>query len=143
MAWPNVRKMNWKNRTPLRYRSGDEKIETLVVYSSTVTLDADSRRLIPGGTLLCEITSGTGDGKYGPYLKTATDGRQTISADPQVYVTLAGHDVTLGDLAVEGAWMGCVFDTSEVLEVNTITDTAGNRTTLKTAFPRSEFPAND
>lgn len=137
MAWPKYYDYSWKHRKPLKYRTGVEPMETLAVYSSTVTADSDGRRLLAAGTILCEITSGTGDGKYGPYLKTATDGRQTIGNTYQPYVLLVGHDVTLGDLAVEGLWAQCVFNTSEIEDVNDISH--ADLSTLKTAFPNAEW----
>ena len=136
-TWPHVEDFSWTRRKPLKYRDGSEKLETLVIYSSCVALNDNARRLVPAGTIMCEITTGTGDGKYGPYDKTASDGRQTIGASTQVYVTLAGHDVTLGDKACEGLWMGCVFNTSEILEVNEISN--ADLSTLKTAFPLAYF----
>ena len=63
MAWPKYYDYDWKRRNPLKYRMGAEPLETLVIYSSTVTADSDGRRLLSAGTVLCEITSGTGDGK--------------------------------------------------------------------------------
>lgn len=136
-TWPHVEDFSWTRRKPLKYRVGDEKLETLVIYSSTVALNDTARRLIPAATLLCKITSGLGIGKYGPYEPTASDGRQTIGTTDQVYVALAGHDVTLGDLSCEGLWMDCVFNTSEILKVNAIS--ASDLSTLKTAFPQSHF----
>jgi hypothetical protein len=139
MTWPHVDEFDWTRRKPLKYRDGSEKMETLLLFSSAVTVDADGRRLISAGTILCEITSGNGDGKYGPYDKTATDGRQTIGASVQTYVALAGHDVTLGDKAVEGLWMGCVFNKSELYDVNGISDNDTELAKLKTAFPLAGF----
>ena len=136
-TWPHVEDFSWTRRKPLKYRDGSEKLETLVIYSSCVALNDNARRIVPAATIMCEITSGLGDGKYGPYDKTASDGRQTISADPQVYVTLAGHDVTLGEQACEGLWMGCVFNTSDILEVNEISN--ADLSTLKTAFGLAYF----
>lgn len=136
-TWPHVEDYSWTRRKPLKYRDGSEKLETLLVHSSCVTANDDARRLIAAGTLMCKITSGTAVGKYGPYDQTASDGRQTVGADPQVYVTLAGHDVTLGDLPCEGLWMGCVFNTTEILDVNAIS--AADLSTLKTAFPLASF----
>jgi len=100
-----------------------------------VTPGDDARRLLGAATIMCKITSGAATGKYGPYLKTATDGRQTVSASNQAYVLLDGYDVTNGDKAVAGLWMGCVFDTSEIVGQNAISDNSTMRTALKTAFP--------
>jgi len=137
MAWPKYYDNDWKRRRPLLYRTGAEPVETLVVYSSTVTLDSDSRRLIPAGQVLCEITSGVGDGKYGPYSKTASDGRQTISTAAQAYVAIEGLDVTLGDLPIAGLWAFCTFDASEVEAASGISH--ADVSTLKTAFPNAEW----
>lgn len=137
MAWPKYYNYDWKRRKPLKFQTGAEPRETLVVYSSTVALDADSRRTLAAGTILCEITSGTGDGKYGPYLKTATDGRQTIGSSVQPYVLQEGLDVTLGDLPAAGLWAQCVFYTSEIEDVNSISH--ADLSTLKTAFPNAEW----
>ena len=84
-----------------------------MIYSSVVALDADSRRLVTGGSLMCKITSGDGADKWGPYSGTATDGRQTIAADA-VAILGTGVDVTLGDHAVEGYYDQAVFDKSEL-----------------------------
>jgi len=138
-TWPHVEDYSWTRRKPLKYRDGSEKMETLILYSSCVDLNADSRRLISAGAILCEITSGDGDGKYGPYNKTASDGRQTIGADAQVYVAIAGADVTLGDKAVAGVWADCVFNKSELYDVNEISDNATQLAKLKTAFPLAGF----
>ena len=139
MAWPNVQDYSWVRKKVLKYRTGNELAETLVVYSSCVTPNAEARRLMSAGTILCEITSGTGDGKYGPYLKTATDGRQTLDATNQAYVLLTGKDVTLGDEAVEGLWRDCVFHRATIDEVNSISTAAAQLALLKAAFPHSEF----
>lgn len=137
MSWPKYYNYDWKHRKPLKYRTGAEPVETLVLYASTVTLDADSRRIVAAGTLLCEITSGLGDGKYGPYSKTASDGRQTVSATNQAYISLEGLDVTLGDQVLGGLWAQCVFNTSEIEDVNDISH--ADLSTLKTAFPNAEW----
>lgn len=137
MGWPEYYDYAWKNRKPLKYRTGAEPLETLVLFASSVALDVDGRRLIHGGTILCEITSGNGDGKYGPYVKTATDGRQTIGATNQPYVSLVGYDVTLGDLPAAGLWSYCVFNSTEIYDVNSIS--TADLSTLQTAFPNAEW----
>jgi hypothetical protein len=104
---------NHQRRQPLKYRSGDEKAKSVVIYASTVALDDDSRRLINRGQVLCKITSGTGADKYGPYAKTAGDGRESLTEDA-VVVTTQGIDVTLGDRPIAGWFMDCVFDKSEL-----------------------------
>ena len=136
MTWPKVIDSTWKRRKVLKLRTGAEPLETLEVYSSTVTADSDGRRLIHAGTIMAEITSGTGDGKYGPYDPDAADGRQTLGVSAS-YVTLVGHDVTLGDKAVEGLWAQCVFNYSEILDVNSVS--TGDLSALKTAFPNADW----
>ena len=64
---------------------------------------------IRGGIPLAKITSGTNKGMYGPYDKTATDGRQTaiaglLESEVAVNITLAGWDV--GDPAVGMTYRG-------------------------------------
>lgn len=137
MAWVNYRDMSWTRKQPLKYRSGDEKADSVVVYSSVVTLDDDARRLVPSGTVLCKITSGVGDGKYGPYSKTASDGRESLAAD-YVVVAVEGSDVTLGDKAVGGWFQDCVFDLSE-LTTNGVSKHGASLTSLKAALPQCSF----
>ena len=134
---PNYANNDWQRRKPLKYRTGAEPIETLVIFASSVTADSDGRRLISAATILCEITSGNGDGLYGPYVKTATDGRQTIGATNQAYVSLVGHDVTLYDKQADGLWAFCVFESSEIYDVNSIS--TADLSTLQTAFPNAEW----
>ncbi|HNT78502.1 MAG TPA: hypothetical protein PKH77_26110 [Anaerolineae bacterium] len=137
MTWPKCYDYEWKHRQPLKYRSGAEPVETLVVYAAAVKADANGRRVFAAGTILCEITSGPGIGKYGPYDPTATDGRQTIGAANQPYVAIEGLDVTLGNLPVGGLWAQCVFNTAEIESVNAIPHTELGA--LKTAFPNAEW----
>jgi hypothetical protein len=137
MAWVNYTDNEFERKQPLKYRSGDEKAHTVVIYASTVTLDDDGRRLVPAGSLLCEITSGTGDGKYGPYSKTASDGRENITKALTVFA-VAGHDVLLGDKAIGGWFADCIFDLSE-LTLNGATGHSTGLTTLETAFPQCTF----
>jgi len=113
MSWPNIDQNTQDRPRPLKYVVGAEIAKTVVIYSSTVELDSDSRRLVAGGTLLTKITSGTGADKYGPYSGTAADGRQTITMG-SVCFSQRGHDVTLGDKAIEGLYAMCVFDMSEL-----------------------------
>jgi len=137
MSWPNVVSNTQNRPRPLKFVAGDEKAKTVVVYASTVALDDDTRRLVVGGTLLCKITSGTGADAYGPYLKTASDGRQTL-AELSAVVTWRGHDVTLGDKAVEGLFADCVFDKSE-LTMGGVSLHGASLTSLKAAFPQCTF----
>lgn len=64
---------------------------------------------IRGGIPLAKITSGTNNGMYGPYDKTATDGRQTaiaglLESEVAVNITLAGWDA--GDPLVGMTYRG-------------------------------------
>lgn len=137
MAWVNYTDNEFERKQPLKFRAGDEKAKTVVVYASTVTLDDDGRRLVAAGALLCEITSGTGDGKYGPYLNTASDGRENITKG-LVGFAVAGHDVVLGDKAVGGWFADCIFDLSE-LTLGSATGHSTGLSTLETAFPQCVF----
>ncbi len=139
MSWPYYTDNSWQRKKVLKYRQGDEKSETLVLYSSCVTPNADARRLVDAGTVLCEITSGAGLGKYGPYEKTASDGRETVDLTNQAFVLLTGKDVTLGDQAVEGLFADCVFYRPTINEVNAISNSAAMLTALRTAFPQCNF----
>jgi len=139
MSMPHIEDYSWLRKKVLKYRSGDEPGETLVLYSSCVTANTAAKKLISAGTIVCEITSGDGDGMYGPYLKTASDGRETIGATNQPFVLLVGQDVTLGDRASEGLWQNCVFNRAVIDEVNGISTVAAELAKLKTAFPNSDF----
>ncbi len=137
MSWP-YRITNTQDRPrPLKFVTGAEVAKSVVVYASTVALDSDTRRLLAGGTLMCKITSGDGANKYGPYLKTATDGRQTLAELSAVF-TWRGHDVTLGDKPTEGLFAECVFDKSE-LTTSGVSLYGASLTSLKTAFPQCTF----
>lgn len=122
---------------PLKYRHGDEKAKSIVVASSCVSLDSDSRRLVNRGAVLCEITSGHNDGKYGPYLKTAADGRQTLTRNLAV-VAMNGLDVTLGDRPVAGWFADCVFDKSE-MTTGGISWHGTPLTSIRAALPQCTF----
>ena len=122
----------------LKYRYGDEKAKSIVVGSSVVTLDSDDRRLIANGELLCEITSGHLEGKYGPYLATASDGRESMTLDKAVIAT-EGLELTLNiDRATAGWFADCVFDRSE-LTLGGASEFGTGLTTLRTAFPQCTF----
>lgn len=110
MAWPHIESDTFKRRKPLKYQTGAEVAETLVLDYSVVTQDSDGRRLVNDGTLLCKITA---TGKYGPYDWNASDGRQTLTRG-SAYVLWGGVDMALGDKAVAGLFQNCVFDTSEL-----------------------------
>lgn len=123
---------------PLKYRYGDEKAKTVVVGSSVVSLDSDDRRLVNRGELLVEITSGHLTGKYGPYSKTASDGRQNLDRNKAV-VTTRGLELTLGiDKEVGGWFADCVFDLSE-LTLNGASESSTGLGNLRTAFPQCTF----
>jgi hypothetical protein len=137
MSWPHIDQNTQDRPRPLKKTSGQEIARTVVVYASTVSLDDDSRRIVKGGTLLCKITSGSGADKYGPYSGTATDGRQSINENA-VVITRRGHDVTLGDKAVEGLYAMCVFDKSE-LTTGGYSLHSTPLTNLKSALPTCAF----
>jgi len=122
---------DYERHQPLKYRGGGEMSKSIVVYASVVALDDDSRRLVNRGEVLCEITSGTGDGKYGPYSGTASDGRQNLTNKLTV-VAQVGLDVTLGDRPVAGWFADCVFDLSEM----TLNGISAHSTDLEDAFPQ-------
>ncbi|MBN2005805.1 MAG: hypothetical protein JXA21_20780 [Anaerolineae bacterium] len=139
---PYVEDASYLYRRPLKYQNGAERVETLVVYASAVTMDESGRRLLPAGTLLNKIASGAGAGKYGPYNKTASDGRQTIAAGT-TYVLTESHDVTFGDLAVGGYYMDCIFDVTQVADSgaagSAVSKHGASLTALKAAFPQCAF----
>jgi len=137
MSWVKYNDYSWQRHQPLKFRAGDEKAKTVVLYSSVVSLDDDSRRLVNSGTVLCEITSGTGDGKYGPYSKTASDGRESLTAG-LVVVAVEGADVTLGDKAIGGWFADCVFDKSE-LTTGGVSLHGDSLTSLKAALEQCTF----
>ena len=139
MSFPYVDDFSWLRKKVLKFRTGAEPAETLVLYSSVIASNTLAQKRLSAGTIVCEITSGTGIGKYGPYLKTASDGRQTIGATNQAFILLVGKDVTLGDQASEGLWMDCVFNRTVIDDVNDISTVAAQLTSLKTAFPQSDF----
>lgn len=128
----------WQRKQPLKFRTGAEQALTTVLYSSTVTLDTTTaRRVVAAGTVLCRITSGTGENKYGPYDKTASDGRESIAEDAAV-IAVEGRDVTLGDREVGGWFAFCTFDKSQ-LTTNGVSLHGDSLTSLKAAFPQCKF----
>lgn len=64
----------------------------VTIDHTTVQADADGRKVLPIGTPLGKITSGPNAGKYGPWDKNATDGRETA-------VCMLGETV---DFALDG-----------------------------------------
>jgi hypothetical protein len=113
MSQPYYESNSWANKSPLKSISGNERAKTVTVYASTVAVDTKLRRRLSPGTFLVKITSGTGINKYGPYLKTASDGRES-PAEGGVVFSWEAHDVTLFDRAVAGLYAQCVFDKSEL-----------------------------
>lgn len=112
MGQPYYETHEWANRSPLKSEYGNERKKTVMVYASTVVADSMLRRRLSPGTFLAEIASGLGAGKYGPYDKTASDGRES-PAEGGVVFSWEAHDVTLGDRAIAGLYAQCVFDRSE------------------------------
>ena len=137
MGQPYYESNDWANKSPLKAVYGNERKKTVTVYASTVVADSQSRRRLSPGTFLVKIDSGTGAGKYGPYLKTATDGRQT-PVEGEVAFTWEAHDVTLGDRAAAGLYAQCVFDKSE-LDMGGYSLHGTSLTNLKAMFPSCVF----
>ncbi len=119
--------------SPLKKQTGAEVARSVVIDYNTVSADGYGRKLVVEGELLCEITA---SGKYGPYDRTATDGRASISRLAAV-IANERADVRLGDGAVGGWYHNCVFDKSN-LTLHFGTGATG-LTTLRTAFPTCEF----
>lgn len=135
---PKYYNRDYDRHQPLKYRYGDEKAKTVVVGASVVSLDSDDRRLVNRGELLVEITSGHLQGKYGPYSKTASDGRQNLTRNKAVVAT-RGLELTLGKDREVGGWFAdCVFDLSE-MTLNGVSDSLSGQTDLRTAFPQCTF----
>lgn len=140
MAFPNspYTDQNTQNRPrPLKFHTGAEVSKSIVVAASTVTANDNGQRIVAGGTVLCKITSGDNADKYGPYLKTASDGRGTLT-ELSCYITHLGYDVTLGDRAVDGLFQNCVFDVSE-LTTGGISKHGDSLTSLAAVFPTCSF----
>jgi hypothetical protein len=78
MSQPYYEENAWANKSPLKSQYGNERAKTVTVYASTVSTDSRGRRRLSPGTLLVKISSGLGINKYGPYEKTASDGRGGI-----------------------------------------------------------------
>lgn len=138
MAWPNVDDSSYMRHEPLKYLTGGEKAETLVLDSSTVTADAQTgRRVILAGTVLCNIT---GTETYGPYDGAAADGRETIAAGT-TFVLVESHDVTFGNRAVAGYFQDCVFDTDAMLDAagDKVSDDGAAFALLEAALPGCSF----
>ena len=139
---PNVLDDTWLNREPLKAKNGSEFSRTVVVLASGVTADANARRLVPAGTVLCKITSGHGNGFYGPYTKTASDGRESLTAGAAV-VASTGLEVTLGNNEIGGYYHNAVFDQTYIQDSGAAGDVVSkpgtSLTALKAAFPTCTF----
>lgn len=137
MSQPYYESNDWANKTPLKSQYGNERAKTVTIYASTVTVDSLLRRRLAPGSFLVKIDSGTGIGMYGPYLNTATDGRQTPAEDEVVF-SWEAHDVTLADRAAAGLYAQCVFDKSE-LSMGGYSLWGTPLTNLKSFFPSCVF----
>lgn len=137
MSQPYYESNTWANISPLKSETGNERKKPVTIYASTVTVDSKLRRRLSPGTFMAKITSGTGINKYGPYLKTATDGRQSPAEDGVAF-TWEAHDVTLFDRAVAGLYAQCVFDKSE-LTMGGYSLHSTSLTNLKAMFPSCVF----
>lgn len=123
----------WTRKVPLKYEVGDEKAKDIVIDYTTVSLTG-SRRILPAGSLVTKISA---SGKYGPYDKTETDGRESV-AEGSAFFTRSAVDATLMDQATGGWFFDCVFDKSE-LTMNGLSLHGTSLTTLVAAFPQCTF----
>lgn len=137
MANPYVLRNTQDRPRPLKHQTGAEVARDIVIASSLVTLDDNSRRLVSSGTLFCKVTSGDQINKYGPYLKTASNGQQTLTENGIAFV-VEGHDVTLGDRPGAGWYAQCVFDMSE-LTMQGYSLHSTPLTNIKAVFPTCYF----
>jgi len=110
MPWRFFQKYTFRYGGPLKYATGAEVGETLVIDKDAVPMDAYGRRMLRDGLLLTRITA---SGKYGPYDGDASDGREVVTRG-SAYILWGTYDVVLGDRAVAGLFQNCVFDTSEL-----------------------------
>lgn len=122
---------------PLLHWTGAEVADSVVIHASVVTADANSRRIVPAGGLLLKITSGHAINKYGPYAKTASDGRQTPTKGAAV-ITTSAREVTLADKDVAGYYAQAVFDLSELTTYDASKHGA-SLTALEAVFPTCSF----
>ena len=135
---PTYESNTWANVSPLKSQAGNERAKTITIYSSTVALDSKSRRRLTPGSFVVKITSGLGTGMYGPYDKTASDGRESPAAG-SVAFTWEGLDVTLsGAVAAAGLYAQCVFDKSN-LTMNGFSLHGASLTSLTGYFPSCVF----
>jgi len=115
-------------KQPLKYLTGAEVADTVVVDYTTVSADGLGRRIIIPGELFTKITA---SGKYGPYDGAETDGREAIEQLSAVIMN-EGDNVELGDKALGGWYHNCVFDVSEL----DLFAASLNDTPLRDAFPK-------
>jgi len=139
---PNVRSEDWLKRQPLKLPTGNEVADTIIALASVVTVDSSLRRLIPGGTVMNKITSGHGIELYGPYSKTASDGRQTLTAGLSLIAT-TGVEVTLGNKPMAGYLSFAILDPDYIQDSEAAGDAISKHgasyTALKAAFPTCVF----
>lgn len=133
---PYYENLDWKLRQPLKYRTGGEIVENIVLASGSITADSAGRKLLAKGEVVVKITSGDDSGKWGPYLKTASDGTQTVDSTVinSVGIMAEGHDLALGDEAGACFLAFAAFDKSE-LTLNGISWHGTPLSNLKAAFP--------
>jgi hypothetical protein len=91
--------------------NGSEKSTDAVIDPSTITADANGRKIVKGGSVFVKITA---SGNYGPYAAGAADGRQTPGIAPNVVIISADVDVTDGPWAIGGYYSGCDFDSAKL-----------------------------
>ena len=133
MTQPWYENMDWKRRQPLKYKTGGETIQSVVLAGNSWTADSAARKLVAAGQVVCEITSGADDGKYGPYKSSASDGTQALTAGA-VGILLEGHDLAFGDQPAAIVTDFAAFDVSE-LSIQTAHIYGAGLASLKTAFP--------
>lgn len=134
---PYYTDFGWKLRQPLKFRTGAEVIPSFVLASGTVSADSNGNKFVAKGTLVCKLTSGADSGKYGPYLKTASYGQQTLAYGAAAILT-EGHDLSMGDEEAAGVIAFAAFDYSE-LTLPGLSNHGATLTALKAAFPNCEF----
>jgi len=117
---------------PLKHQTGAEVARNVIVDKDQWSADTFGRYLVAKGELLCEITA---TGLYGPYDRTASDGRELLTRGKTV-IAAEGRDIRLGDVAIGGYYHNCVFDPSEcTLHMGSQAYLA----TLRATFPTCEF----
>ena len=140
MTFPNMPSVDFNEQEtgkPLLHWTGAELADSVVIHASVVTADSASRRIVPAGGLLLKITSGHALNKYGPYLKTASDGRQTLTKNASV-VTTAARETTLGDKSVAGYYGQSSFDLSQLTTYG-VSKHGASLTALEAVFPTCSF----